>query len=241
VIRAVLFDFGGTLYDYASLEPGDRESLAALASWAGVDAPPTEIRRAYRESMRRVFHRYLPRSFYLHRDLFRDAAAGMLEDLGVPVREEHLARYRAMQWELHQRDFVLREGVVDTLRAIRARGLKVGLVSNIDDDQLDHLLEIAGIGEALDFRISSERAESCKPHAAIFHAALRQADCAAEEALFVGDTIRQDVAGANRAGLVSVLLWHRADREPPEEEPQPRHVIAKIPEVLALLGAISSG
>jgi putative hydrolase of the HAD superfamily len=235
VIRAVLFDFGGTLYDYASLEPGDRESLAALAEWAGVEAEAAEIRRAYRESMRRVFHRYLPRSFYLHRDLFRDAAAGMLEDLGVPALEEHLDRYRAMQWERHQRDFVLREGVLDTLRAIRDRGLRVGLVSNIDEDQLAHLLEIAGIADELDFHISSERARSCKPHGAIFGAAVRLADCAAEEALFVGDTVRQDVAGANQAGLVSVLLWHRPDREPPEEGPRPRHVIATIPQVLELI------
>jgi putative hydrolase of the HAD superfamily len=235
VIRAVLFDFGGTLYDYGSLEPGDRESLAALASWAGVDAPPAEIRRAYRESMRRVFQRYLPRSYYLHRDLFRDAAAGMLEELGVVPRDEILDRYREMQWNLHRRDFVLRDGVVATLRALRERGSRVGLVSNIDEDQLVHLLEVAGIGEELDFHISSERARSCKPHAAIFRAAVRLADCEAEEALFVGDTLKQDVAGANQAGLVSVLLWHRPDRAPPGDEPQPRHVIGTIPEVLGLL------
>jgi FMN phosphatase YigB (HAD superfamily) len=33
-IRAVLFDFGGTLYDYATLEPAERESLVELAHWA---------------------------------------------------------------------------------------------------------------------------------------------------------------------------------------------------------------
>ena len=72
--------------------------------------------------MRRVFHSYLPRRYYLHRDLFRDAAAGMLEQLGVPARQEDLDRYRAMQWERHRRDFVLREGVRETLRrAARAR------------------------------------------------------------------------------------------------------------------------
>ena len=81
MIRAVLFDFGGTLYDYRALEPGDRESLVALARWAGVEAPPEEIRRAHRDAMRRVFHGYLPRRFYLHRDLFRDAVVGMLECL----------------------------------------------------------------------------------------------------------------------------------------------------------------
>src|SRR5262249_28113652 len=138
-IRAVLFDFGGTLYDYASLEAGDRECLLALARWAGVTADDAAVRSAYRASLRRVFYAYLPRRYYLHRDLFRDAAAGMLESFGVTPDEDHLARYRERQWAAHRRDFALRPGVVDTLQALRARGLHIGMVSNIDDDQLEHL------------------------------------------------------------------------------------------------------
>ncbi len=236
MIRAVLFDFGGTLYDYRALEPGDRESLVALARWAGVEAPPEEIRRAHRDAMRRVFHGYLPRRFYLHRDLFRDAVVGMLESFGVGADEAHLERYRELQWEMHRRDFVLREGVVDTLRALRARGLHLGLVSNIDDDQLEHLIELAEIGALFDSALSSEQASSCKPDPAIFEEAVQRAGCAPDEALFVGDTLAQDIAGANRAGLRSVLLWHREDREPPEGEPAPRYVIRRIPDVLDLVG-----
>jgi FMN phosphatase YigB (HAD superfamily) len=39
--RAVLFDFGGTLYDYAVLAEAERESLLALVRWAGSDADAT--------------------------------------------------------------------------------------------------------------------------------------------------------------------------------------------------------
>jgi putative hydrolase of the HAD superfamily len=235
MIRAVLFDFGGTLYDYRTLEPGDRESLISLARWAGVEAPPEEIRRVHRDAMRKVFHGYLPRRFYLHRDLFRDAVVGMLEAFGARADEAHLERYRALQWEMHRRDFVLREGVVDTLRALRARALYLGLVSNIDDDQLEHLIELAEIGELFDSALSSEQASSCKPDPAIFEEAVQRAGCAPDEALFVGDTLAQDIAGANRAGLRSVLLWHREDRDPPQGEPAPHYVIRRIPEVLDLV------
>ncbi len=75
-----------------------------------------------------------------------------------------------------------------------------------------------------------------KPHAEIFRQALESAGCRAEEALFVGDSRSADVAGANAAGLHSVLLWQRTDRSPPDEDPRPRHVISEIPEVLGLLG-----
>jgi putative hydrolase of the HAD superfamily len=185
--------------------------------------------------MRRVFAAYLPRRFYLHRDLFRDAVVGMLESFGVAPDAAHLERYRQMQWEHHQRDLVLRDGVVDTLGAARARGLHVGLVSNIDDDQLEHLIDVAGLRGCFDSLLSSETAGACKPDPAIFADALRRAGCAPAEALFVGDTLAQDIAGANHAGMRSVLLWHRDDKPPPTGDPQPHHVIREIPGLLALL------
>ena len=233
--RAVLFDFGGTLYDYASLAPAELESLVDLARWAGVTATPTAILQAHRDAMRRVFRIYLPQRFYLHRDMFRDAVAAMLEDFGVEPAAEHLERYRQVQWERHGRDFTLRDGVADTLAALRRRHLHLGIVSNIDNDQLSHLLGFCGLDAYFDSILSSEQVGSCKPDAAIFATALDRAGCAADEALFVGDTLQQDIAGANRAGMRSVLLWHRTDREPPAEGPRPRHVIRRIPDVLELV------
>ena len=233
--RAVLFDFGGTLYDYAPLAPGDAESILALARWAGLAAELPEIRRAQREAMRAVFRDYLPRRYYLHRDLFRDAAAGTMRGLGVEPDAEHLDRFRDLQWALHKRDFQLRPGVVETLQALRERGLHVGMVSNIDEDQLAHLLEVAGVRPYFDSLLSSEAAGACKPHAAIFEEALRRAGCAPGEALFVGDTLAQDIAGANAMGMRSVLIWHRDDKQPSYAEIRPTHVIRRIPELLELL------
>jgi putative hydrolase of the HAD superfamily len=234
-VRAVLFDFGGTLYDYMTLASAEYESLVELARAAGVEAEPSLILHCHRQALRRVFHAYLPRRFYLHRDLFHDAVVGMLQDLGSSAEATHLERYRSAQWQRHARDFVLREGVVDTLQALRARGVHLAIVSNIDEDQLQHLLEVAHIGPYFDSALSSERARSCKPDPEIFAEALRRAQCEPQEALFVGDTIAQDIAGANRAGLRSVLLWHRDDRDPPTDDPRPQHVIRRIPDLLALV------
>lgn len=234
-IRAVLFDFGGTLYDYASLEAAERESLVDLARSAGVDAEPRAIHRAHRDALRTVFREYLPRPYYLHRDMFRDAVAGMLQSFGVAADAAQLDRYRERQWQRHARDFRLRPGVLETLDALRARGVHLGMVSNIDDDQLEHLIAVSGLAEQFAWLLSSEQARSCKPDQGIFVEALRRAGCRPEEALFVGDALLQDIAGANRAGLRSVLLWHRDDRDPPETGPRPHHVIRGIPDLLELV------
>jgi putative hydrolase of the HAD superfamily len=234
--RAVLFDFGGTLYDYQTLEQANRESLLALARWAGIEAEADLIQRVYRDAMRRVFYDYLPRPYYLHRDLFLDALIAMLEDFGVGLEPAHFERYRARLREGQRRDLALRKGVVETLRALRERGLSLGLVSTIDEDQLADLVEAGGLSPHFDWQLSSEAAGSCKPHPAIFEQALRRVGCAAGETLFVGDMLKQDIAGANRAEMCSVLLWHRDDCLPPADGPQPHHVIRHIPEVLDLLG-----
>ena len=103
-------------------------------------------------------------------------------------------------------------------------------------DAMADLVEAGGLSPHFDWMLSSEAAGSCKPHPAICEQALRRAGCAAGETLFVGDMLKQDIAGANRAGMRSVLLWHRDDSPPPADGPQPHHVIRQIPEVLGLVG-----
>ena len=234
-VRAVLFDFGGTLYDYDTLLPGDRESLFHLAKIAGASADDDTVYRAYRGALRTAYRNYLERDYYLHADMFREALEGMLRQLGLEATDEHVASYREMQWRLHQRDFQLREGVPETLGELRRRGLALGIVSNIDKDQLEHLGRLAELPRFFDWLLSSEEAGSCKPDGKIFAEALRRAGCAADEALFVGDSLSADIAGANGAGLRSVLLWHRADKKPDTDRIKPRHVIAKIPDLLELV------
>jgi 2-haloacid dehalogenase/putative hydrolase of the HAD superfamily len=234
--RAVFFDLGGTLYDYNTLDPGNREALVNLARWAGVAAPEKEILESHRSALREVFNRYLPKPFYLHRNLFRDVLLGMAKRLQVSLNEELLARYRELQRRNQERDFRLREGALEMLSSLKGEHLHLAIVSNIDEDQLHQLVELGKLDEVFDDLLSSEAACACKPNPAIFEEALRRAGCRAEEALFVGDSVRQDIEGANRVGIPSVLLWHRDDRSPPDGEPRPRHVIHRIGEVGEIVG-----
>jgi 2-haloalkanoic acid dehalogenase type II len=233
--RAVLFDFGGTLFDYADLAAAQVESLETFGREIGLAATAAELARAQRSATAAVFRDYLPRPYYLHRDLFSDALRGMARSLGVELDEAQIERYFAIQHARRARDFRLRPGVVDTLRALRGRGLHLGIVSNIDEDDLHHLIDRGELRALFDSLLSSEAAGSCKPDARIFALALERAGCTPEEALFVGDSLPQDVAGANRAGLRSVLLWHRDDRPPPGDVVRPAHVIRAIPDVLELV------
>ena len=127
-VRAVLFDFGGTLFDYETLAAGERDVLIALARWTGIGADERDIRRTYRAALKRVFYDYLDRPYYLHRDLFDEVLHTLAKKYGVTLSDELLSRYRAAQFERRAKDFVLRDGVQETLRELRRRGLYLGIV-----------------------------------------------------------------------------------------------------------------
>lgn len=100
------------------------------------------------------------------------------------------------------------EDAAPALTALRARGLTLVCVSNWDVS-LGEVLDRCGLGGALDGVLSSAGAGSRKPDPAIFSVALELARCAPSEALHVGDTEDEDVAGARAAGIPCLLL----DRE----------------------------
>jgi putative hydrolase of the HAD superfamily len=100
--------------------------------------------------------------------------------------------------------------VLPALRDLRARGLRLVVVSNWDCS-LPEWLDRAGIGELVDGSVSSAVVGEAKPAPAVFEAGLRLAGCDAAEALFVGDSVENDVLGARAAGLRAVLVQRAGD------------------------------
>jgi putative hydrolase of the HAD superfamily len=91
------------------------------------------------------------------------------------------------------------------LGGLRDRGLRLVAVSNWDC-ALPRVLERCGIEQMLDGVVTSAEAGARKPDPAIFTAALELAGCEAGEALHVGDTAEEDVAGARAAGIRPLLI-----------------------------------
>jgi putative hydrolase of the HAD superfamily len=97
---------------------------------------------------------------------------------------------------------------VPALDGLRGRELSLIAVSNWDCS-LGAVLERCGLAAHLDGAVSSAEAGAPKPDPAIFVSALELAGCEPAEALHVGDTREEDVAGAQAAGIRALLL----DRE----------------------------
>ncbi|MCL4686818.1 HAD family hydrolase [Myxococcota bacterium] len=231
--RAVFFDLGGTLFSYASINAHFDRLLTELARGRGVETPVEKLRHAYRIAMGTTMSGWAGRPYYLHRDLFTEAHVQFLRSLGVEASADDPDLRFSQGRVLGEPEIAPRADAATTLAALRARGLHVSIVSNIDDDQLEAVWSRLGLDAHVDAITTSEEARSCKPDARIFELALAKAgDPPPASVVFVGDSPWHDVAGANALGMTSVLLGAA-----PAGAPIPHHQIDALAELLAIVGA----
>jgi putative hydrolase of the HAD superfamily len=116
------------------------------------------------------------------------------------------AREIYTEWAACQH-FELYDDVPAALGELAARGIRIGLISNSHRCLVSFQshFELEGLISAV---VSSSEHGFMKPHPSIFAAALQLMDVPAGDAVMVGDSVRQDVDGALRAGMRAVLL-HR--------------------------------
>jgi putative hydrolase of the HAD superfamily len=100
------------------------------------------------------------------------------------------------------------------LLAARVRGIRLVVVSNWDASLQDVLARLE-LTPLLDGIVTSAQSGARKPSAAIFEHGLSLAGTIAERSIHVGDSVREDVAGARAAGIEALLLLRDGGPVPP--------------------------
>ncbi|MFD4658238.1 HAD family hydrolase [Kitasatospora sp. NPDC058444] len=201
-IRAVVFDFYGTLVRMVEPLPPDhraifeRRGLAAQgARWGDQWAvgPGEGEEHAAQSVDENTYHRW-----ELERLRRRARACGVPERELDGLVEEIDRAMKAVRLELF-------EDVRPVLGELRDRGLLVGVCSNWYWNLEDHVEEL-GLGAVVDVVVGSARAGARKPHPLIYRVLLERCGLRAGEVLFVGDMWAPDVLGPLAAGLRPVHL-----------------------------------
>ena len=128
-------------------------------------------------------------------------------------------------------------GVVDSLREIRSRGYKMGLVSNADVTEVE-AWPGTDLASCFDTAIFSCHEGYMKPDPEIFGLAVRRLDVKPEECLYVGDGGNSELIASARAGMTAVLTSQFMPPESElvkEREKTVRHHIRNLNEILPLL------
>ena len=236
-VEAVIFDWGGTLAEFAIVEMEDMWRLAArhLAS-------PAKGEREIVAKLIAVEEAFWERcSTHQRAGTLADLLAGATAELGVDVAEavlEEAAVGYLDAWTPHIRHD---PDAAPTLAALRDRGLRIGLLSNTHWPRSFHerFLERDGLAELIDERLYTCEMEFMKPHPSAFGAALDALGLDdPARAVFVGDRPFDDIHGARQAGMRAVL---RPNGEVPRYDVEPDAVIGQLSELLGVIDGWNAG
>jgi len=161
---------------------------------------------------------------------FTERATGALGDLpqtlrtlarrcGVEPDEKMLASACAARMDAQQELFVLREDALPMLRQLRARGLRVGVLSDctIELVQAWPSLPLTGLVEVAVFSCSEGWR---KPDPVLFQTAAQRLGVETRECLYIGDGGGRELTGASSCNMTAVMLrtaaW--ADNDARREE-----------------------
>jgi putative hydrolase of the HAD superfamily len=197
-IRAILLDALGTLMTFDPPAPLLR---AALRDQLGIEVSEDAAAAAMKAEIAYYrAHLHEGRDAASLAALRRAAAEAMRPALGVGIDGEALtgALLAALRFRAYP-------DVAPALRALRAGGLRLVVVSNWDVSLHERLAE-TGLAPLVDGAVASAELGVAKPDRAIFAHALALAGVPAAAALHVGDSPIEDVEGALGAGLRAALV-----------------------------------
>jgi len=210
VLRAVLFDWGDTLMEWTPdaqlLTNGHRAGFAALG---------LEPISAMTDRFRDVYLKEFFAPGVVEEVEYPAQVRRLLGEFEIEVDDDALAMFLEAE---HAAWGPARQLAPDThllLEALRERGLLLGLVSNAFDppDLLHRDLAQLGVTERLDVAVFSSEIGRRKPDPAIFEHALGAIGVEPDDALFVGDNLANDIAGASALGMRTCqAAWFQSDQ-----------------------------
>lgn len=210
MIKAVMFDMGGTLEDLYSDESNERRTaheLYRILCEHGIEVPYDET-----ELWARVYPEVLRYKAEAEVTLLELKPHQIWADYGfkdIPVDREKLiacSEEIAHMWEVTYFDRKLRKNAAEMLAGLKEMGLYVAAVSNTASVfQVFSTLEDYGVRQYFDDITLSSVVGYRKPHPYIFQIALCQGRLKAEECAFVGDTVSRDVVGPRKMGYGRVF------------------------------------
>ncbi len=235
MIKAVFFDLDGTLCDSDTAWGIAQKETFQLLREQYPDISEEVLTEAWRT---------------VHQELFKQLDAGkcsmadvrdarfqcLFQELGLPIDKvmEGLSGFFCSRYitSLRLYDDVT---VLEELSAYHIGIITNGAHDEHTDSQLSKVRHL-GLSERIQSLTISGEIGARKPRVEIFQVACERAGVLPQEAMLVGDSIENDIVGANRAGMTSVFIDRKSDvLTPKTADEQPDYLISNLHDVLSCL------
>ena len=188
---AVFFDFDETILDR-------RSSLVDFVTWQTNEMLRSEVKNT---------------DLFIERFLNLDANGTVWKDV---VYSSLVSEFSVLQWTSDElltsyescfsRFCKPKAGVVEAIKALHARGYKIGLISNGKSPFQERNFNSLGISELFDTVIISDAVGHRKPEIEIFNLACDSINVEPANSIMIGDNPKADIDGANLAGLYTIYV-----------------------------------
>lgn len=215
--RAVIFDIDNTLYSYDNCH---RAAWDALCEYVRVHLQvDREQFTIYHKAAAKVVEERLGIDCgALHNRLLRYQVLLEMQGFGLA----HALPMSKTYWDTLIAAMEPAPGVMDCLETLEKAGYVLGIGTDMTVDYQLVKLEKMKMTDYFDFIVSSEEVAAEKPAIKLFRCCAEKAGVPAAECVFIGDSYKKDVLGAQAAGMTPI--WYCADAEKAAEHPETLHI-----------------
>lgn len=227
-----MFDWGGTLTPWH-----DIDLVSQWYAYAEIYDPEHASALAHR-----LAHAEIER-WRVQRESQGAESAGALDQLfldeGIDISQARHLRALGSYLDFWSPHTYADPQAREVLAELRDSGFRVGVLSNTMWPSAHHreVFQRDELDDLIDAAFYTSEMSVAKPHADAFTAVLDALGVAAHESVFVGDRLWDDIAGASRVGMRTILIPH--SRVPTEEVPdstvQPDATAHELVDVLRIV------
>ncbi len=178
MIKAVLFDFDGTLVNTNAL-----------------------ILKTFELTLKH----YLPKQIFTKKQLMNFIGPTLkqtFDSLYIEKSDEMIDYYRKVNIQLHDEMVEIYPTVKEGLQLLYNNKIKLGIVSSKKHDMILHGLKLFNLNQFFSCIVGEDDVNHPKPHPEPIEKALKYLDCCHKEVIFVGDN-SHDIEGGKNAGVLT--------------------------------------
>jgi 2-haloalkanoic acid dehalogenase type II len=209
--EAILFDAYGTVLDVGTYHRDITQHVVQQSKTLfGIATSVDEFNAYWNKEFELAFQDVIAYcgEFRNMRDLYGISTKNVFHRYGIHVQDAYIQELNYTYKKMLDEAVTILPNVKKTLDTLYANGLRLGMVSNGDTEEL--LAHLNGVSDLFEVIITSEEFEVYKPHPRIFNETLQKMGIAREKTAFVGDSIISDICGAKKAGLKTI--WYNKRR-----------------------------
>jgi pyrophosphatase PpaX len=157
------------------------------------------------------------------------------EPMDATKVDEMIATYRNYNLAHHDTFVTEFPTVLDTVKILKEKGYKVGIVTTKISDVVIKGLKLTKLDSYFDVIVALDHVEKAKPDPEPIFKALEQLGSKPEEAIMVGDNYHDILAGKNAGTKTAGVAWTIKGRDHLDQF-EPDYILEEMADLLKILG-----